>query len=219
MHPWAGIKPSFMGNCKQSLCASWGTISIYKSPAEAVSKGDGKLFPVFFFFCAPLAFLFPLPCLSTCLWFFSCLSHPSFPRAWLRSGRVFNESCSLSLSPPLYAAPWALVIRHRSFHELLLSAFWNNRKKNKAPLQLAQVIIGCYYSVGAGLGGAWCMSSFPSQQSPSERSGVTRCPSCQPTSCPSCQLISTSRKLSLQQLPTQSQVSTPFKCVYNPNYI
>ena len=36
-------------------------------------------------------------------------------------------------------------------------------KKNKAPSQLAQVIIGCYYSVGAGLGGAWRMSSLPAR--------------------------------------------------------
>lgn len=158
MHPWAGIKPSFMGNCKQSQCASWGTIPIYKSPAEAVSKGGGKLFLVFFAFLA-----FPISSSSSFspLCVFSMLFSPLLSQGLAEIGRRFNESYSLSLSPPLYAAPWALVIRHRSFHELLLSAFWNNRKKNKAPLQLAQVIIGCYYSVGTGLGRAWCMSSSP----------------------------------------------------------
>lgn len=115
-------------------------------------------------------FLFLLPRLSrlSVFFFFSMLFSPLLSQGLAEIGRCFNESYSLSLSPPLYAAPWALVIRHRSFHELLLSAFWNNRKKNKAPLQLAQVIIGCYYSVGTGLGGAWCMSSspLPSRQSP-----------------------------------------------------
>lgn len=168
-------------------------------------------------------FLFLLPRLSRLsVVFFSMLFSPLLSQGLAEIGQRFNESYSLSLSPPLYAAPWALVIRHRSFHELLLSAFWNNRKKNKAPLQLAQVIIGCYYSVGTGLGEAWCMSSSPpSWQSPPapERSVVTRCPSSQPTSCPSRQFTSTNRKLSLPQLPMQSQVSTPFECVYNPNYI
>lgn len=63
------------------------------------------------------------------------------------------------------------------------------------------------------------MSLPSSLRSSSERSGVTRCPSCQPTSCPSCQLIDTSRKLSLPQLTIQSQVSTLFECDHDPNLI
>lgn len=53
------------------------------------------------------------------------------------------------------------------------------------------------------------VTSPPSQQSPSDRSRVTRCPSCQ--------LISTSRKLPLPQLATQSQISTSFECDSHPN--
>lgn len=97
-------------------------------------------------------------------------------------------------------------ILHR---ELLLSAFWNNRKKNKAPLQLARVIIGCYYSGAAGLGEAWCMSALPSPKPPWEVGSVTVA------------------FLPIHILPilpvhihsSQSRVRTSLKCTLNPNYI
>lgn len=95
MHPWAGIKPSFMGNSKHSLCASWGTIPIYKSPAEAMSKGDSNFSP--FFFCS---FSFPFSSPPVFLLLFLAILTPPF------SGLGWDQAAFLMRA----AAPvWALL--------------------------------------------------------------------------------------------------------------
>lgn len=181
MHPGAGIKPSFMGNCKQLLCASRGTIPIYKSPAEAVSKGGAKLSSTF-------CFLFLL-CLSPIFSSFLSLSPPSLPPSLLSQGLAEMGAVFLMRAT---ASVWALlsmqlheplVIRHRSLHELLLSAFSNNRKerwvkkreknnknkKNKALFAISpgynRLLLQCREKKrikSTGLCGAWCSSSLRS---------------------------------------------------------